>query len=350
MKIGEVIKKYRKEKQLTQEEVAFRLGVTAPAVNKWENGNSCPDIALLAPLARLLGISTDTLLSYKEDLNKQEIDQILVTIGEKVKNEGYDSAFQWAESQIREYPNCIRLVLLCAQTLDAYRMFCQVENGEIYKEKFLEWYLRAAESHDYAEIQGAVQSLYQFYLEKEDYEKAQEYLDRLPKQGTVSPKQMQANLYMRQGKKQEAWRLYEEIMFVGCNMLNGAFNGIFQLSLEEKDMEKAGKIVEKQQTIIRTMEMGRYMELESAMELKAAQKDKDGVLKNLLLLTENLDSMYDFRKSWLYSHMQFRDSGSKEIITMLRNALEKDAELDFIRDDPRYEEILRRMESFAQDV
>ena len=64
MSIGTVIRKYRKEKQLTQEEMAGYLGVTAPAVNKWENENSLPDISLLSPIARLLGISTDILLSY----------------------------------------------------------------------------------------------------------------------------------------------------------------------------------------------------------------------------------------------------------------------------------------------
>ena len=40
MQIGEVIRKYRKERNLTQEEMARYLGVTAPAVNKWENGVS----------------------------------------------------------------------------------------------------------------------------------------------------------------------------------------------------------------------------------------------------------------------------------------------------------------------
>ena len=40
MQIGEKIRKYRKEKNMTQEEMANRLGDTAPAVNKWENGVS----------------------------------------------------------------------------------------------------------------------------------------------------------------------------------------------------------------------------------------------------------------------------------------------------------------------
>lgn len=40
MELGKVIRTFRKEKQLTQEEMARRLGVTPPAVNKWENGVS----------------------------------------------------------------------------------------------------------------------------------------------------------------------------------------------------------------------------------------------------------------------------------------------------------------------
>lgn len=40
MQIGQIIKKYRKSKNMTLEEMADRLGVSAPAVNKWENGVS----------------------------------------------------------------------------------------------------------------------------------------------------------------------------------------------------------------------------------------------------------------------------------------------------------------------
>ena len=76
MKIGETIRKYRKQANLTQEQLADYLGVTAPAVNKWENGASLPDISLVAPIARVFGIHTDELLSYKETLTDEEIDRI----------------------------------------------------------------------------------------------------------------------------------------------------------------------------------------------------------------------------------------------------------------------------------
>ena len=73
MQIGQIIRKYRKSKNMTQEEMAERLGVTAPAVNKWERGNSLPDITLLAPIARLLGISLYTLLTFQGDLTDRVV-------------------------------------------------------------------------------------------------------------------------------------------------------------------------------------------------------------------------------------------------------------------------------------
>ena len=54
MKINQIIRKKRKELSLTQEQLAEFLGVSAPAVNKWEKGSTYPDVTLLPALARLL--------------------------------------------------------------------------------------------------------------------------------------------------------------------------------------------------------------------------------------------------------------------------------------------------------
>ena len=63
--IGNRITKYRKEKGMTQEELAEKLGVTSQAVSKWENDASCPDISLLPALCRELDITADELLTGK---------------------------------------------------------------------------------------------------------------------------------------------------------------------------------------------------------------------------------------------------------------------------------------------
>lgn len=65
--IGNRISKFRKAKGLTQEELAAQLGVSSQAVSKWENDASCPDISLLPQLCRVLGVTTDELLTGKND-------------------------------------------------------------------------------------------------------------------------------------------------------------------------------------------------------------------------------------------------------------------------------------------
>ena len=65
--IGNRISKYRKEKGMTQEELAAKLGVSSQAVSKWENDASCPDISLLPQLCRILGISSDELLTGEQN-------------------------------------------------------------------------------------------------------------------------------------------------------------------------------------------------------------------------------------------------------------------------------------------
>ena len=65
--IGTRISRFRKAKGLTQEELASRLGVSAQAVSKWENDISCPDIGLLPQLSRILGVTTDEILTGRSD-------------------------------------------------------------------------------------------------------------------------------------------------------------------------------------------------------------------------------------------------------------------------------------------
>ena len=65
--IGSRIAKWRKEKGMTQEDLAVKLGVSSQAVSKWENDVSCPDISLLPQLVRLLGVTADELLTGKSD-------------------------------------------------------------------------------------------------------------------------------------------------------------------------------------------------------------------------------------------------------------------------------------------
>ena len=71
IKIGKFILELRKEKNMTQQELANVLGVTERAISKWENGRGLPDLSLLKPLCDTLNITINELLSG-EKLNKAE--------------------------------------------------------------------------------------------------------------------------------------------------------------------------------------------------------------------------------------------------------------------------------------
>ena len=79
-KIGEFIKSKRKEKGLTQIELANKLGITNQAISKWERGKNCPDISLLKDLCKILDININELLSGKEleKVSKEDSEDILV--------------------------------------------------------------------------------------------------------------------------------------------------------------------------------------------------------------------------------------------------------------------------------
>ena len=72
MSLSDNIKRYRREKDLTQEQLAAKLGVSAQAVSKWETSETYPDGTLLVPLANELEVSLDTLFD-NDSVNMSDI-------------------------------------------------------------------------------------------------------------------------------------------------------------------------------------------------------------------------------------------------------------------------------------
>ena len=83
-KIGKFITSKRKEKNLTQSELAEKLGVTDRAVSNWENGKNMPDLSLFKPLCEILNISINELMSGEKlndlEYNKKLEEYIITTI------------------------------------------------------------------------------------------------------------------------------------------------------------------------------------------------------------------------------------------------------------------------------
>lgn len=77
-KMGNIIREARKKKGLTQKDIATHLNITDRAVSKWERGICAPDLALLEPLADILGVTITELIAGEKqtnDANKKELEQ-----------------------------------------------------------------------------------------------------------------------------------------------------------------------------------------------------------------------------------------------------------------------------------
>ncbi|GHU37060.1 transcriptional regulator [Clostridia bacterium] len=140
--IGQVIKKLRKERNFTQEELAEQLNVTAQAVSKWENESGYPDISQIVPLASVFGVSTDVLFGTFGASDDDEVRNILGEVsGLKAdgNTESLKRAYDVLQEGLRRYPN--NLILL-GNSLEigislAYpeNCYCDETHGwEIYRE------------------------------------------------------------------------------------------------------------------------------------------------------------------------------------------------------------------------
>ena len=76
LRIGKAIKRLRREKDITQEELAAAIGVTAQAVSKWEREEGYPDITLLPSIAGYFGVTVDTVCGLDAEREKEEIEKI----------------------------------------------------------------------------------------------------------------------------------------------------------------------------------------------------------------------------------------------------------------------------------
>ena len=303
MTIGDVIKKYRKNLGLTQEEMAARLGVTAPAVNKWEKGNTLPDVALLAPIARLLGITTDELLAFHDELTDEEINRYLKQVQKDLESKDFDDVFRSVKEKIEEYPNCEKLIWQAALILDAGRIAAELPDKDSYDNAIFGWYERCLRSEDERIRNQAADSLFHAYFRKEDYEKAAGYLDYF---SLENPERKEALVNSRTGKRAEAYRAYEELIFIGYQHLQMTLNDLRALYMEDGDHEMARKLVEVSSSAASVFEMGGYNEVCYGLEVAVWEKNAAWTSQIMREILDRIGTIGDFTKSRLYQHMTFK--------------------------------------------
>lgn len=179
LSIGINIKRIRLERNLTQEEIANHIGVSAQSVSKWERGEGYPDIELLPSLANYLGISVDELLGVSESEKKNKYDEINKKWLYNNKRGFHSENVDLMREALKKYPNDALLLVQLSTSLE------KLDGTKEEKDKYLRESIAVQEQIikycDDCEVRGA--TLYNIcfaYWKIGEKEKAIEQAKKLP--------------------------------------------------------------------------------------------------------------------------------------------------------------------------
>ena len=122
--LAENIRRFRKDREFTQEQLAERLGITLGAVSKWERGSSEPELSYIMDLAELFHVSVDALIGFTmrgtdADAEADRIEEMIKSIPAGEEKGGADvwKIAEEYENAMKKFPNHFRIVCGAAMTV-----------------------------------------------------------------------------------------------------------------------------------------------------------------------------------------------------------------------------------------
>lgn len=182
LNIGKRLRQLRRERELTQEEVANHLGISFQAISKWERGEGYPDITLLPLIANYFSVSVDWLLDMNGIEAKTRYDEINRTWEDNRMQEKHAENVELMRTALREYPNDPLLLVQLSASLErlAREAVSDAEKRECIRQS-VEVQERILSYCDDCEVRGATMYNICFSYEKLGmHEKAVEQAKKLP--------------------------------------------------------------------------------------------------------------------------------------------------------------------------
>ncbi len=217
--MGEKLKELRKNKNMTQEQLAELIGLTPQSISKWECGVGFPDVAFLPILASIFDVSIDILFGYDASKTEEKIEKI---IREAKKYFWSDSAHteELLKSALVRYPNNEKLLRELLNLYEA-RIRNDEQKGDYEKaiaigEKLI------TEAKDVFTVCSAKNDLASIYICYGDYQKGKALIDSLP---YMYPYQfndkMRSSSYILEGKDRlkeaKNWKMIEiQELYIAC--------------------------------------------------------------------------------------------------------------------------------------
>lgn len=238
IRIGTKIRELRRQRGLTQEELAARLNISSQAVSKWENDTCYPDITQIPALAGFFGVSLDELFSYDVTQLNAKIDAIIKEAG-RYFWDNRDKCEQIYLQALKEYPDNERL------RTELLELYLTRGNETMSNEEFIEFARQlAADTKDVFLQFRAKGVLVSLYLRQDRYGEAKAIIDSLP---VVYPymlgDKMRSSSYMLKGEDRltwaKEWKIIEiQELYIAC-LQEGT--GYFEIGQYEEALVSFGQ-------------------------------------------------------------------------------------------------------------
>lgn len=236
--LGENVKRLRRERNLTQEEMAAHLGISFQSISKWERGEGYPDITMLPSLAHYFGISVDDLLGMSEISKAGKYKEINSLWTENNQKGLHQENVNLMKQSLKAFPNDSLLLVQLSTSLEKLNGTSE-ERAKYLEESIAiqEQILRYGED---SEVRGA--TLYNIcfaYWKNGKYEKALEQAKKLP---NLYKARENALVYFLQGKEKS--RVAKEALESLAWVITHHLTALAETEEDDVYLEKAVKILD----------------------------------------------------------------------------------------------------------
>ncbi len=350
LKIGEVIMAKRRERAWTQEQLAGAVGVSAPAVSKWETGATYPDITLLSPIARALNTTVDELLSYQSELSSEEVGGLARKAARIYESEGFEAGWSHCQGLLREYPNSVPLKF---QLGNLFQSFLLMKPG-IEKQEIQGYYRQAAGIYEEVLASGYPKLAYPAtiilvgcYVMLGELDRAEELLDGLPKL-SADPEVLYSSLLALRGKKDEALKLAQESIRRYVSRASMGLSLLCSFAREREELDAALALAELNLALTRLFDLREELAYPDMIKVLAARGDKEGALGQLEDYANSVATLsYDHSESPVFNRLEKEPGDASYIKKILAQSILIDKEYASLQDEPRYLRIAEELRLLA---
>lgn len=352
LRIGEVIVEKRKKKAWTQEQLAHAVGVSTPAVSKWENNAAYPDITLLSPIARALDTSLDELLSYQAELSAEEISQLTKRAVHAYESQGFDEGWAMSRDLIKEYPNSLGLKFQLGGLLQSFLIFKPKFNKEeihaCYKQA-AQLYEDVLDSKNPQYTYPAIIKLVGCYTMLQELERAEELLDSLPKVD-VDPNAIYPSIYFLKGERDSAIKLTQGNIRRYTSLLGQSLSILLAEALEDGNYEKACSIADINLALAKQIGVGEERAYMNVINSMLARGDAQSALYYMEEFAQHIATLtYDYTENPVLDRLnepEYDIAYTQRILA--KSFLMQISEFTSLLQEPRYIAVAKQMHALAE--